>query len=322
MQSAKFYAPGSPNALCAICAEAIIDAYIERDKTSRVRIEVSGGFDALFITGMVKSTADIDVASVVRRQLGRFGAGLEIEPFVSIENVTSWLTEPMRHVIAYATNETPEYLPLASVYAKRIVSTLEAYRQTNERGFWMGPDFEGSVMLQKNKIPQIFLQVEQGSKNIDEVRSEVSSCISGIFHGAKVRTNDGGVVERRGLHAMLGSSAHQVPMYGTTGVAMTSMIGYDPHDPQKAGTWLARSVARELVKNGHEAVLIQLAYEPGRKDPFAIIAKNEKGERLEQQISIEQLHLDKVIQSWWRPGLNVAAYLDQRMGGEALPWEM
>lgn len=320
MQSAVFYSPGSPDALCAICAEAIIDAYLERDQQSRVRVEVSGGFDAIFITGMVQSTADVDVASVVRRQLGRFGAGLEIEPFVSMETVAAWQPEPMTHVTAYATNETPEAIPAASAFAKRINNALETYRQTDEQGFWLGPDIEGSVLLQKNKMPQVFLRVEQGTEKIQDVRSKLAACLGQLIPGVKVRTNDGGLVERRGMHTALGSSARLLPMYGMTGMASISLIGRDLRDPQKAGAWLARAAAKNLVKQGHEAVVVQLAYEPGRKDPFAISAKNEKGERLEQQIPVESVHLDRAL-SWWRPGLNLAAYLDHLLGGEALPWE-
>ena len=320
MQSATFYSPGSPDALCAICAEAIVDAYIERDQQSRIRVEVSGGFDAIFITGMVQSTADVDVASVVRRQLGRFGAGLEIEPFVSMETVAAWHPEPMVCVAAYATNQTPEAIPLASAMARRINAALENYRQTDEQGFWLGPDIEGVVLVQKNKMPQVFLQVEHGTEKIQDVRTKISACLAELIPGVKVRTNDGGLLERRGLHATLGSSARFLPAYGTTGMASVSICGRDPRDPQKAGAWLARAIARDLVKKGNEAVIVQIAYEPGRKDPLAIIKKNEKGDRLDQLIPADSLHLDRVMQ-WWRPGLNVSACLHQCMGGEALPWE-
>ena len=313
--------PGSPDAACALVSEAIIDAYLERDVQSRLRIEVMGGYGAIFVSGMAHSSADVDVSVIVRRTLGQLGCGSEIEPFVSIETVPAITQTATVTVTGFACDETEEKIPLPAAYARRIAAACETYRQTDEQGFWLGSDVEGSILLRKNSMPQIFLQAEHGTTDLAQARTRLSAVTSQALPGSKLRLNDTGPVERRGFQSALGNSARWPQAYGAQAPSASLIIGLDPHHPAKAGSWLARAAARKLVANGHHAALVSVVYEPGRKDPFAIMARDESGKRIEQELPANCLHLGRVMQDWWREGLNQEAARYQLIGGTALPWE-
>jgi len=328
MRCASLRLPGHPDAACDLVAEAIVDEYLDRDPETRIRVDVVGGHGALFVSGEVRSSADVDVAAVVRRVLGKIGSGSEIEPFISLESVSSGLSAissagmavPLT-VIGYACSETPERLPLPVALTIRLAKQLQAYRETDEQGFWLGPDAECAIILKQNAMPQIILNVEHGTIDIADVRSRLSNVISSVIPGTRSRVNDLGPVERRGLAKSTGGSGRHGDIYGTLMPSTLSVAGLDPHHPLKAGAWLARAAARELVGKGANAALVQLTYEPGRAEPLTMIARDEKGKRLDAQLDPKKLYLDRVMRDWWRKDLNQDAIRWGLAGDAALPWE-
>src|SRR5690349_18557812 len=89
MRTALKRLPGHPDEACDLVAEAIVDEYMRRDPASRVRVSVSGGRGVMFVAGDVLSQADFDVSALVKRTLGSLGITDDVEPFVSLEPVTS-----------------------------------------------------------------------------------------------------------------------------------------------------------------------------------------------------------------------------------------
>src|SRR5512147_2353597 len=89
MQTATSRLSGHPDHACDLVAEAIVDEYLRRDPTSRVRLSVSGGRGVLFIAGDVCSQADFDVSAIVKRTVGSLGVTDDLEAFVSLEPVPS-----------------------------------------------------------------------------------------------------------------------------------------------------------------------------------------------------------------------------------------
>ena len=58
---------GHPDKVCDQISDALLDAYLEKDKNARCGIEVMGGKGKIFITGEVTSSAEVDVQNVVKR---------------------------------------------------------------------------------------------------------------------------------------------------------------------------------------------------------------------------------------------------------------
>ena len=73
---------GHPDKLCDLISDSILDAYLEKDKNSRVGCEVVAGKDTIFVTGEITSKGIVDIEEVVRdtiKKIGYFGKGIDID---------------------------------------------------------------------------------------------------------------------------------------------------------------------------------------------------------------------------------------------------
>ena len=328
MRTAFVKLPGHPDKACDLVAEAIVDEYVRRDPETRIRLAVTGGRGALFVCGDVKTAADFDVASVVRRTIGSLGIAADLEPFVSIEPVApeqaplvaSGILSPVT-VTGYATTETPERVPVPVAMARRIAKALEEKRQRDESWFWLGPD--GGVFAScANGTPLLVsVLVEHGVTSIEEVRANVTDLVKEVAPDATVRVNELGANEARGLGLAIGASGRDVSAYGSLLPSAAGGIGLEPAHAEKAGTWLARDAARRLVESGANAALVHLTWHPGEKIPAKIHARDERGKDLSKLIDRDSLSLDRAMKDWWRPGLCAEAARWGFAGEAGLPWE-
>lgn len=328
MRSALARLPGHPDAVCDIVAETVVDEYVRRDPATRIRLSVSGGRGALFVSGDVKSTADFDVSSVIRRSVGALGIMADIEPFISLDPVGSeqsalFLQGSGRpvSVYGYATAESEELMPTPISIARHIVKRLEDLRSHDEKWFWLGADGEVLVQSAGNAPLRVSLLVEQGTKALTDVRSEIAEVVSTIAPNATIETNVLGCNDTRGLAHLMGASGREMSMYGLAMPAVIGCIGTDPRDPHKAGAWLARAAARSLIKRGAKAVMVQCVYSPGEQVPSYLRARDEHGKDLSALIPPSELSLDRVMAEWWRPGLGIDAARWGFAGAAGLPWE-
>lgn len=328
MNSARVRLPGHPDAICDLVAEAIVDEYTKRDVSTRIRLSVMGGRGALFVSGDVMSKADFDVAQLITRTLGSLGVITPLEPFVSLEPVVaeratlfgSGIEAPVT-VTGYATAERTERIPAPLVAARRIAQELESRRASDERWFWLGGDGEVFVVSEDTDALTASIRVEHGSKPLSEVRAEIADLVQEVDAGIGVKVNEIGADDARGIGNAMGTIGRDSSPYGDALPAGPSGIGLDILRPEKAGAWLARAAARRLVTDGARAVLVRAIYRPGERLPSLLRARDERGRDLSQAIPVESMSLDRVVQEWWRTGLNMDAARWGYAGTDGLPWE-
>ena len=329
MRSARMKLPGHPDKACDLVAEAIVDEYLKRDPESRLQLQVSGGRGALFVNGDVFSTADFDVAALIQRTLGAAGSLQPLEPFVALEQIPldaasrslDGSTLPIM-VVGYACDETSEFLPKPLYLAKRIAKALEDKRRGDEAWFWLGSDGEVKVTADGSEPDSIFIQIEHGTEPLESVRQKIEGLVREFSQTAKIRVNEFGPCETRGLAGLTGASGREQSAYGLPLPAVDVRIGCDIRHPGKAGAWLARAAALSLVRSGRaRAVLVNLKYLPGEGRPAAISARDEKGRDISGLIDRGSVALDRVAKDWWRPGLNADAARWGFAGEAGLPWE-
>ncbi len=321
--------PGHPDKACDLVAEAIVDEYLKRDPDSRLQIQVSGGRGALFVNGDVMSTADFDVAALVQRTLGAAGSLQPLEPFVALEQTPPDAASrnldgsglPVT-AIGYASDETPEFIPKTLYLARRVAKALEDKRQGDESWFWLGADGEIAVTADGSEPDSISIQIEHGSEALESVRPKIEALAREFSQTAKIRVNEFGPCEARGLAGLTGASGRDQAVYGLPLPAVDVRVGCDIRHPGKAGSWLARAAAVNLVRSGRaRAVLVNLKYLPGEVRPAAISARDEKGRDISEFIDRASVALDRVTKDWWRQGLNADAARWGFAGEAGLPWE-
>lgn len=64
---------GHPDKLCDYISDSILDAYLEKDKNSRVACETVAGKGEIYITGEITSNAEVDIEQIVRNTIKEVG---------------------------------------------------------------------------------------------------------------------------------------------------------------------------------------------------------------------------------------------------------
>src|SRR3989344_5133206 len=129
IKTAEFVSPKHPDKICDFIADSILDAYLEGDKESRVAVEVMGGHDLVTINGEVTSRATPDIEAIVRKTCPNFEKGRVISNIVAqsgeiAKGVDAGGAGDQGIMKGYATNETPEYLPLEYVLARDLCKKI------------------------------------------------------------------------------------------------------------------------------------------------------------------------------------------------------
>lgn len=301
--------PGHPDRACDIIAESVVDEYLRRDPESSCRIHVSGGKGALFVTGVVSSKADFDVGAIVSQTVAGLGVRSHVESFVSIESVPGlFVLDAMRtaypiSILGYATRETDERLPKPVVLSRYIAKALEDKRQNDEDWFWLEPSFDVTV-IESDGSSRAMMNLAHGELDVVEIRSRVIDFVKSMGIVDLVSMNDNGPLRANGLEIDIGSSGSVDQPYGSTIVLPVSVIGLDPSNSQKFGTWLARGLAcRALERSDAKAVMVQAVYSPNGRLPMELRVRDERGRDLFLEGDAEMMtaeYLAKIL----RPGMS------------------
>lgn len=328
MRLARICSPGHPDRACDIISETIIDEYLRRDPLSSIRVHVCGGRGALFVTGVVSSTADFDIGAVVSRLALTLGVRNAIEPFVSIESVPgSFLLEATRTdrpiaVLGYATRETEERIPSPVRLCRLLAKKMEDVRQHDGEWFWLDPSFEIAVEERSDKTIDVFMTVAHGEQEIGQVRDKIKRLLSVIDSSMRVHVNEFGPLRSAGLDLDIGASGSLDDAYGTVFPLPSVTVGCDPSNPRKFGNWLSRGLAHRVLERTPEsnAVLVRAIYAPGDKVPSELKIQDERGRSLMQDGDAESLSYS-FLKSELRPGLSTDASYWGFAGVQGMPWE-
>lgn len=285
MSAATVFGPGHPDQACDLVVAAVVEEYVRRDPEARLNIRACGGKGALFLVGEICSTADFDVSSVVKQALAACGVFGTIEPFISFEPMSAvWAKalgsrDPVT-VQGYATNETPEFLPLATVFAQKIADALEEKRTNDQDWFWLGADYEVTVVRTADAAPLILIRAEHlDTLPLDQVRQRIQVLCYALFPGAEVRVNAAGEETKAGLAHRIGSSGRTV-------------LGLNPRHPARRGAVRCQAIARRLVAAGRgKAVMVRATWLPLEARASFVRVCNEAGADLSADLQESDLDL-------------------------------
>src|SRR3990167_7059979 len=314
-KTAESVSPKHPDKICDFIADSILDAYLENDRESRTAIEVMGGHNLITINGEVTSKGNPDIEKLVRKIVGenyKIIINIALQSPEIAQGVNKGGAGDQGIMKGYATNETPEYLPLEYVLARNLCQKIFAVYPY---------DGKTQVTIENNKILTVVASF-QNTKN-----AELLKLVKKIIKADEYLINPAGEWVQGGFDADAGLSGRKliIDNYGPEiPIGGGSFSGKDATKVDRSAAYMARYVAKNLVASGYgKEVFVSVAYAIGLPEPLMIEAVNEKGEDLSElvkknfdfrpQAIIEKLGLNQPIFK------QTAAY--GHFGKKNLPWE-
>jgi S-adenosylmethionine synthetase len=331
---------GHPDKICDLVVDTILDEYLKRDPNSRVDIQALGSHGMMMIGGSVDSRADFDVSKMTKDVYNKIGYQDDIEPFVNIEQHS----EESAHQIAkggahgtsivygYATRQTREFLPKATVYANAIAKRIDDLRSTDPRFSILLPDGKVQISMEGDHVESVSLSVQHADdvecRDVQTLLVESSvEPIIGKDSGARLFVNSAGKFCHGGFSVCGGASGRKM-IADTYGGLLphggASLSGKDPRRPARCGHYMARHVAKNLVAKGVAGnVLVAAGYTIGHADPIFLQVTTGKGQDITDMVKAEyDFRPEAIVESLDLANpiyANVATY--GQFGREGLPWE-
>lgn len=304
-KTAESVSPRHPDKLCDQLSDALLDAYLREDPFSRVAIDVAGGHGTIFVVGEVTSNAtSVNVPAIVERIVGPQHSG---EPYEIIERIVTQSPEIAHGVdtggagdqgimIGYATDETPEYLPLEYVLARNLNKYL--YEIWPYDGKTQVTTLDGEVIaivasFQHASTKALTEAVEIWlSKELLARRNEQKF---------ELHVNPAGEWDTGGFDADSGLTGRKLAVdnYGPrVPIGGGAFSGKDGTKVDRSAAYIARLIAIEYLKKhkAHE-VFVHLAYAIGYPHPLEAtvtvdgVQKQIKGYDLTPEGIIKKLNL-------------------------------
>jgi S-adenosylmethionine synthetase len=306
--SSESVSEGHPDKVSDYVADSILDAHLAQDPRAHVACEVLVKEGDLILAGEITSTADVDADAVARRAIEEIGYTAEDESFCANRiRITSLLSEQAVEIGAsvrrapadaleqgagdqgimfgYATDETPELMPLPILLAHRLARTLAEHRKANLVN-WLRPDSKTQVSVLYGPDGPIevtdALVSTQHTKGVQHaairayIEEHIVPAALGDWNSASIRliVNPSGSFVQGGPSADAGVTGRKiiVDTYGGMGRhGGGAFSGKDPSKVDRSGAYFCRYVARELVSAGFaRRAEIQVAYAIGVAQPVSV----------------------------------------------------
>jgi S-adenosylmethionine synthetase len=298
---------GHPDKICDQISDAILDELIRQDVNSRVAMEAMITTGVVFVAGEVTSKAHIDIQKIVRDTL--VGIGYEGEKYGFDGKSCSVLTSIHEQsadislgvdskgskdqgagdqglMFGYATNDTPELMPLPIILAHRLSAKLAQVRKERELD-WLGPDGKSQVSViyedsKPIKLDTVVVSTQHTpDMSIEDVRQEVISkvikpvCQGWLDNSTKFLVNPTGRFVIGGPVGDTGLTGRKIiaDTYGGMGRhGGGAFSGKDPSKVDRSACYMARYIAKNIVSAGlAEKCEVQIAYAIGIAEPVSIM---------------------------------------------------
>ena len=295
---------GHPDKVCDFIADSILDAYVAEDRNAHVACEVLCKSGVVVVAGEITAGRTLDHEKIAREAIRTIGYTDRGESFNAdgvqvVQHVTRQAAEISVAVgkgleqgagdqglmFGYATDETPELMPLPIFLAHRLARLMAEDRRSG-RVAWLRPDGKTQVsVLYENGRParvETVLVSTQHAAGIpraqiaEYVRNDLAPRALGEWsHGAvEYIVNPSGSFEQGGPSADCGVTGRKIIVDTYGGAAHHgggAFSGKDPSKVDRSAAYFCRHIAREVVKSGiAKRAEIQVAYAIGQAQPVSV----------------------------------------------------
>jgi len=302
---------GHPDKVCDLISDSILDAYLAQDPTSRVACETLCKSGVVVVAGEITSKGKVDHEAVVRAAIREIGYtdpgedfnadGVKVYQFLTKQspNIAQGVNAETSQdhdqgagdqgmMMGYATDETPEMMPLPILLAHKLTHGLAADRRSGAAK-WLRPDAKSQVSVAyENGRPveithvlvstQHAADIDQGTIKDYVARTLVPRELGSWFRpGLKIDVNPTGSFAIGGPTADAGLTGRKiiVDTYGGMGRhGGGAFSGKDPSKVDRSGAYAGRWVAKHVVASGAaDRCEVQLAYAIGMAQPVSILVE-------------------------------------------------
>src|SRR3989344_7458510 len=297
---------GHPDKVCDQISDALLDAIIKDDPTARVAIECLTKTGFVVVAGEVTTRTYVDVQKIVRETI--LGIGYD-KPEYGFEGATCGVLVALSEqspdiavgvnegekkeqgagdqglMFGFATNETPELMPLPIVLAHKLTKRLAMARKQGEV-WYLRPDGKSQVTIEyvdgkPKRVDTVVISTQHHPDvSLDTIRRDVIEkiikpvCGNWIDEKTKYFVNPTGVFIQGGPVADAGVTGRKiiVDTYGGMGHhGGGAFSGKDPSKVDRSAAYMARYVAKNLVAAGvAEKLELQIAYAIGVSQPVSL----------------------------------------------------
>ena len=292
---------GHPDKVCDYIADSVLDAHLAVDPRSRVACEVLVKSGEVVLAGEITSSATPDFESIARKAIREIGYTDASESFnADGVRITQFLTRQAGEIgqgvdvggagdqgimFGYASNETPELMPLPILLSHKLAKQLADIRKANQVG-WLRPDSKTQVSVEYQDNAPVAVRTVLVSTchaptvSQSEIKSFVADTLCPAVLGAwynkdiEVLVNPTGSFVEGGPSADCGVTGRKiiVDSYGGMGRhGGGAFSGKDPSKVDRSGAYFCRYVARQVVKQGiAQRAEVQVGYAIGRAEPVSV----------------------------------------------------
>jgi S-adenosylmethionine synthetase len=299
---------GHPDKVCDYIADSILDAHIAQDSRAHVACEVLCKENTVVLAGEITSGASADHEAIARKAIREVGYTDPSESFNAdgveiIHRISKQAQEIAQGVNAstnidgeqgagdqgimfgYATDETPELMPLPIILAHRLSRGLADDRRSGAYP-WLRPDGKTQVTVQYDNgtpigVARILVSAQHAPQVAQEgilayVRDTLAPRALGKWFDERIpmHANPTGSFIQGGPSADAGVTGRKIIVDTYGGAARHgggAFSGKDPSKVDRSGAYFCRFVARQLVKAGiARRAEIQVAYMIGVARPASV----------------------------------------------------
>lgn len=308
---------GHPDKICDQIADSILDAIYAKDPNARVACEVAVTTGLVLVMGEISTDCYVDIPAIVRNTLKDIGytrakygfdastcavltsiheqspdIAMGVDKSLEAKSSRTDLEEDLGAgdqglVFGFATNETPEYMPLPIVLAHKLAKGLADLRKSGTLEY-LRPDGKTQVTVEYDgytpvRVDTVLVSaqhhpdVSQERIAADLTELLIKKVIPAQYLDEKTRIliNPTGRFVIGGPQADTGLTGRKiiVDTYGGMGRhGGGAFSGKDPTKVDRSGAYAARYVAKNIVAAGlADRCEVQIAYAIGVARPVSVM---------------------------------------------------
>jgi len=299
--TAESVTPGHPDKLADFIADTVLDAILEQDKYGRVACEVFVSKGYVVVGGEITTQARLEMNDLVRKAILEVGYdkpeygfdGHTVGVLNTISEQSPDIAQGVRKtatrrqgagdqgvMVGYATDETPELMPLPILLAHRLTMRLAKIRK---QFAYLRPDGKSQVTIEyKNgKVQRVKSVIIAASHDPDvspaKLKKDILKQVIQPVCGKLIDKNTDYYINNTGRFVICGPVSdtgmsgrkNVVDAYGPQiPIGGGSFSGKDPTKIDRSVAYLARYIAKNIVAADlAKRCLVRLAYVIGGTEP-------------------------------------------------------